>query len=48
MVPDVNGHEKIRPVRLRNYSKSITKIRKYENTKQDMEIKLLAFFGSSG
>ena len=28
-------------VRLRNYSKSITKTRKYESTKQDMKIKLL-------
>jgi hypothetical protein len=34
-------------VRLRNYSKSITKTRKYENTKQDIEIKLAAFGGIS-
>ena len=28
--------EILRPVRLRNYSKSITKTRRYENTKQDI------------
>jgi len=31
---------------LRNYSKPITKTRKYENTKQDIEMNLAAFGGT--